>query len=124
MEIYLLKSLTSKVTYNNKKMSLRDLLPEGTFDEILEEAHLAPEDLNTDVKNDNEPVKVKCPTCGKEVIYDKSNPFRPFCSQRCRMAELGAWVSNKRFIKGTSLDQDEDGGDINNVEFRSCQDRD
>ena len=46
-------------------MSLRDLLPEGTFEEILEEAHIAPEELNSDVQNDNEPVKVKCPTCNK-----------------------------------------------------------
>ncbi len=104
-------------------MSLKDLLPEGTFEEILEEAHISPESIDTKAKDD-EPVKVKCPTCNKEVLYDKSNPYRPFCSQRCRMAELGSWLSNKRFIKGTALDQDEDGGDINNVEFQSSQNRD
>ena len=36
---------------------------------------------------------VKCPTCGREMRFDTSNPFRPFCSQRCRTTDLGAWAS-------------------------------
>ena len=99
-------------------MSLKDLLPEGTFDEILEEAHISEDSIKPD---QNEIIRVKCPTCHKEVVYDSSNPFRPFCSSRCRMIELGAWANNERFIKGTSLDQDEDGGDLNNVEFQSSR---
>lgn len=36
---------------------------------------------------------VKCPTCGRDVAFDASSPFRPFCSERCRTRDLGAWAS-------------------------------
>lgn len=36
---------------------------------------------------------VKCPTCGRDVVFDTSSPFRPFCSERCRTRDLGAWAS-------------------------------
>ncbi|HWK82259.1 MAG TPA: DNA gyrase inhibitor YacG [Caldimonas sp.] len=36
---------------------------------------------------------VRCPGCGGEGVYALSNPFRPFCSERCRLADLGAWAS-------------------------------
>jgi endogenous inhibitor of DNA gyrase (YacG/DUF329 family) len=34
---------------------------------------------------------VKCPQCGKEAEY-KDNEFRPFCSERCKLIDFGAWV--------------------------------
>jgi endogenous inhibitor of DNA gyrase (YacG/DUF329 family) len=39
------------------------------------------------------PRKVPCPTCGKPSVYAPSNPWRPFCSERCRSVDLGAWAS-------------------------------
>ena len=36
-------------------------------------------------------VQVKCPTCRREIAYDAGSPFRPFCSERCRLIDLGAW---------------------------------
>ena len=36
---------------------------------------------------------VRCPGCGGDSIYAASNPWRPFCSARCRGADLGAWAS-------------------------------
>jgi endogenous inhibitor of DNA gyrase (YacG/DUF329 family) len=36
-------------------------------------------------------VRVKCPTCRQEIAYDARSPFRPFCSERCRLIDLGAW---------------------------------
>ena len=36
---------------------------------------------------------VKCPTCGKPVEWRTDNPYRPFCSQRCKQIDLGAWAS-------------------------------
>ena len=36
---------------------------------------------------------IRCPGCGGESVYAASNPFRPFCSERCRGADLGAWAS-------------------------------
>ncbi|MGB8855164.1 MAG: DNA gyrase inhibitor YacG [Burkholderiales bacterium] len=35
---------------------------------------------------------VPCPQCGKPVIYSVDNKFRPFCSERCKMIDLGAWA--------------------------------
>ncbi|QNP49712.1 DNA gyrase inhibitor YacG [Diaphorobacter aerolatus] len=37
------------------------------------------------------PKYVKCPTCGGPSLYAASNRFRPFCSERCKMIDLGAW---------------------------------
>lgn len=36
---------------------------------------------------------VVCPACRGESVYAASNPWRPFCGQRCREADLGAWAS-------------------------------
>lgn len=37
--------------------------------------------------------RVKCPQCQKEVIWSPDYPYRPFCSQRCKTLDLGAWAS-------------------------------
>lgn len=39
-------------------------------------------------------MKVRCPHCGKQVEYE-GNPFRPFCSQRCRLIDLGKWINEE-----------------------------
>jgi uncharacterized protein len=36
--------------------------------------------------------QVKCPTCKKPIIYEES-ATRPFCSERCRLIDLGEWAS-------------------------------
>jgi endogenous inhibitor of DNA gyrase (YacG/DUF329 family) len=36
--------------------------------------------------------QVKCPTCGKLTEYSSSNTFRPFCSERCKLIDLGQWA--------------------------------
>jgi endogenous inhibitor of DNA gyrase (YacG/DUF329 family) len=41
---------------------------------------------------DAKPRKVRCPACGGESIYATSNPYRPFCSERCKNLDLGAWA--------------------------------
>jgi len=35
---------------------------------------------------------MECPTCLKDTAYD-GNPFRPFCSERCKLIDLGKWAS-------------------------------
>ena len=35
---------------------------------------------------------IKCPHCGKERDTE-GNPFRPFCSERCKLLDLGNWMS-------------------------------
>ena len=42
---------------------------------------------------------VKCPTCRREIDWSASE-FRPFCSERCRLIDLGAWLSEKHAIPG------------------------
>lgn len=58
-------------------------------------------------------MKVKCPTCEKEVEWKSENAFRPFCSERCKLIDLGEWASGERYIPGepdwTSEDWPEDG---------------
>ncbi|MCX8087236.1 MAG: DNA gyrase inhibitor YacG [Rhodocyclaceae bacterium] len=39
------------------------------------------------------PRVVACPTCGAEVVWGPQSPYRPFCSERCKQIDLGAWAS-------------------------------
>lgn len=37
---------------------------------------------------------VACPRCGVQAPFDaKANPYRPFCGERCKLIDLGAWAS-------------------------------
>jgi len=36
--------------------------------------------------------QVKCPQCGRLTFYTSENKFRPFCSHRCRLIDLGQWA--------------------------------
>ena len=38
---------------------------------------------------------VKCPHCKKMHEYSQKNPFRPFCSKRCKLIDLGQWADEK-----------------------------
>jgi len=38
---------------------------------------------------------VTCPTCGGISVYATSNRYRPFCSERCKQIDLGAWASEQ-----------------------------
>ncbi|MCX8747594.1 MULTISPECIES: DNA gyrase inhibitor YacG [Snodgrassella] len=48
-------------------------------------------------------ITVTCPTCGQNVAWITANRFRPFCCERCKMIDLGAWAS-----EGYNLPADED----------------
>jgi endogenous inhibitor of DNA gyrase (YacG/DUF329 family) len=41
-----------------------------------------------------------CPTCGKPIEWTPASKWRPFCSERCRLIDLGAWLSEQRSIPG------------------------
>lgn len=36
---------------------------------------------------------VRCPACGGTSVYHPSNAYRPFCSERCKNLDMGAWAS-------------------------------
>ena len=54
--------------------------------------------------------KVKCPTCGTPVLWVESSRFRPFCSERCRTMDLGAWAAERHRIAGDPIDEPPDAG--------------
>jgi endogenous inhibitor of DNA gyrase (YacG/DUF329 family) len=45
---------------------------------------------------------VSCPTCGDLVTWAPESRFRPFCSDRCRLLDLGAWFEEERAIPDES----------------------
>ncbi len=58
---------------------------------------------------------VNCPTCRKSVEWSTENTHRPFCSDRCRLIDLGEWADGNRYIpmdpehdEVTSADLDRD----------------
>ena len=38
--------------------------------------------------------KVRCPQCGGDSLWSPDNRWRPFCSERCKQIDLGAWASD------------------------------
>lgn len=57
----------------------------------------------------NEMITVSCPNCGKVVIWDELSPWRPFCSKRCQLIDLGEWAAEEKRIpsSGDMTDSDE-----------------
>ena len=49
-------------------------------------------------------MKKNCPTCSKIFNYIQNNPSNPFCSERCKLIDLGTWASEKFIIKGKEND--------------------
>lgn len=55
---------------------------------------------------------VSCPTCGKKVEWTPQSRYRPFCSERCKQIDLGAWAEEKYAIPVTGKPEDDDGGGL------------
>lgn len=47
---------------------------------------------------------IACPTCGKPVPWTEDSRWRPFCSERCRLIDLGDWIDERHRIGGTEDD--------------------
>lgn len=54
---------------------------------------------------------VDCPTCKKKVPWNNESLHRPFCSDRCRLIDLGEWASENHKIAGESA-MDEASSDL------------
>ena len=55
------------------------------------------------------PLTVSCPTCNKTVVWGEHSTFRPFCSKRCQLIDLGEWADEEKRIAGEPVwlpDQD------------------
>jgi len=60
----------------------------------------------------SKPLTVQCPTCKTQVAWLPEQLFRPFCSERCKLIDLGEWAMEEKRIAGESLVTDEeDSGD-------------
>lgn len=56
-------------------------------------------------------MEVLCPKCKKRTPYEE-NPFRPFCSKRCQMIDLGAWANEEYRVR--SREQDPSAQELEN----------
>ncbi len=52
--------------------------------------------------------KIRCPICKKETTW-QGNPWRPFCSERCKTIDLASWASGDYRIAGEKKKEDEEG---------------
>lgn len=56
---------------------------------------------------DNRPKPtIACPQCGKQKEWSTENQYRPFCSERCRMIDLGAWAAEEYQIASQTNEND------------------
>ncbi len=51
-------------------------------------------------------MNVKCPTCDKPVEWNETFPNRPFCSDRCKLIDLGEWASEGHAIPGNTVEEE------------------
>ena len=51
-------------------------------------------------------MKIKCVHCGKETVWE-GNEFRPFCSERCKMLDFGAWIDEEYVVPEETQEDDE-----------------
>jgi endogenous inhibitor of DNA gyrase (YacG/DUF329 family) len=51
---------------------------------------------------------ITCPTCNVAGTWKPDNSFRPFCSYRCKLVDLGEWASEGHRIAGDPAHPDDD----------------
>jgi endogenous inhibitor of DNA gyrase (YacG/DUF329 family) len=51
---------------------------------------------------------IACPHCGKKNTWTDENKYKPFCSDRCKLIDLGDWATEKHRIAGDEVDNIED----------------
>ena len=71
-------------------------------------------------------MKVNCPTCKKEVLWSTDSEFRPFCTKRCQLIDLGQWANEENAIpSGANKDAENPEPnlniDIENIEAMLAQ---
>ncbi len=64
-----------------------------------------------DSKTGHAPRLVRCPQCGGDSVFAPSNRYRPFCSERCKNIDLGAWASESFRVESEAPPDDQAFGD-------------
>lgn len=57
-------------------------------------------------------MEIKCPTCEKSVTWKPEEKYRPFCSERCKLIDLGEWASGGHAIPGKPVEEELMSGDM------------
>ncbi|MEW6678474.1 MAG: DNA gyrase inhibitor YacG [Pseudomonadota bacterium] len=57
---------------------------------------------------EKKPTRVACPTCGKPVDWVPENAWKPFCSERCKLIDLGEWATEKYRVPTQAPDGPDD----------------
>lgn len=57
-------------------------------------------------------ITVQCPTCSAPVEWKTENTYRPFCCERCKLIDLGAWAAEEHAIPGNDLEDEMFSGDL------------
>lgn len=52
-------------------------------------------------------MKITCPICRQTTTWEE-NPWRPFCSERCKLNDLGAWASEEYRINGKKEEEEDE----------------
>jgi uncharacterized protein len=52
-------------------------------------------------------MQITCPLCKKITTWEE-NPFRPFCSERCKLIDLGAWAKEEYRIEGKKEEEEDE----------------
>jgi endogenous inhibitor of DNA gyrase (YacG/DUF329 family) len=65
---------------------------------------------------------VRCPICGAAVVWGPQSKFRPFCSERCRQIDLGAWASDGYCVPGEAA-HDSPADDFSEIPPKSSKSR-
>jgi endogenous inhibitor of DNA gyrase (YacG/DUF329 family) len=60
---------------------------------------------------DQKQLTVKCPRCSKPVSWNDEFPFKPFCCERCKLIDLGAWAFEENTIPGENIPDDNENDD-------------
>jgi len=59
--------------------------------------------------------QVRCPQCGGLSAYALQNRSRPFCSERCKLLDLGAWATDQYAVPGTDIENPLGGPDASTL---------
>ena len=62
-------------------------------------------------EKNNKNLIVSCPTCQEDVVWNAHQTFKPFCSERCKLIDLGEWAAEEKRIPGEPVYYPEQGID-------------
>jgi uncharacterized protein len=62
------------------------------------------------MREQSKTAQVNCPQCGRPTAWTPTNAYRPFCSERCRMIDLGQWATESYRIHATESEPEQSEG--------------